>query len=66
MSHNEQILAHLKSGKTITQEEAIDNFRCFRLSGRIYDLRERGHDIQSHMVEVNNKRFARYRLVQHG
>lgn len=39
-SQNDSILAHLRSGKTITQIEAYKSFGCTRLSARIYDLRQ--------------------------
>lgn len=50
MSQTSAILAHLKSGQTITQASAIMHFRCFRLSGRIEELRNAGHDIKFRMV----------------
>jgi hypothetical protein len=42
--------------------EALEKFGCFRLGGRIYDLKQRGHKIETVMVEKNGKRFATYRL----
>lgn len=40
-SQNTTILAHLRSGKTVTQLEAYNAFGCTRLSARIFDLRKR-------------------------
>lgn len=60
MSHEDLILAHLKSGKTITPLEALNLFGCFRLSGRILELRQAGYNIETEMIEENKKRFARY------
>jgi hypothetical protein len=40
-SQNATILAHLRTGNTITQLEAYNAFGCTRLSARIYDLRKR-------------------------
>ena len=59
-----KILAHLKSGKTITQAEAISLFNCYRLSSVIYDLRHAGHDIVTHdEPNTHNKGLhARYEL----
>ena len=45
MTHNDLILRYLKSGHTITDDEARDLFNCSRLGARIYELREAGHDI---------------------
>lgn len=40
-SQNTNILAHLRTGNTITQLEAYNAFGCTRLSARIFDLRKR-------------------------
>lgn len=40
-SQNASILAHLRTGNTVTQTEAYNAFGCTRLSARIYDLRKR-------------------------
>ena len=62
MTQNQKILAYLKKGKAITPLQALDKFGCFRLSGRILELKEQGHPIKSEMVKVNNKRVAQYSL----
>lgn len=41
----EQILEHLKQGKSITQVDAIRLFKCYRLSAIIKRLRNSGYDI---------------------
>ncbi len=43
-SQNTAILAHLRTGNTVTQTEAYHAFGCTRLSARIYDLRKRLED----------------------
>ncbi|NRA49782.1 MAG: hypothetical protein HRU12_11675 [Phaeodactylibacter sp.] len=58
-SQNKQILNYLIAGNSITQIDALRLFGCFRLSGRIWDLR-REHDITTDMVKINGKRVARY------
>lgn len=58
-----QILAHLESGKTITPLEALQEYGCFRLGARIFDLKSEGHPIERDFVEVNGKRFAEYSLA---
>lgn len=62
-----QIRAHLQSGKSITQAEAIADYGCYRLGARIYDLRREGLDIETDSGETVNRfgkrvRFAVYRL----
>jgi len=58
------ILAHLKK-KTITPIEALELYGCFRLGGRIYDLKKDGYNIKTTMVTNGDgtKRFARYKLM---
>ncbi|KAB1858222.1 MULTISPECIES: helix-turn-helix domain-containing protein [Acinetobacter] len=57
-----QILAHLKQSKTITQAEAIQLFNCYCLSSVISRLRKAGHDIVTHYEPnlVNKGTHARY------
>lgn len=56
------ILAHLLSGKTITSLSARKRpFYCLRLSGRIWDLRNKGYDIKTRMITISsNKIIAEY------
>lgn len=61
-TQSQKILAYLAEGHRLTPLEALRLFGCFRLSGRIYDLKKQGHNIVPEMVEVNGKRVARYRL----
>ena len=69
MSDSEKILEYLKTNGSITSWEAIQHFRCTRLSGRIYDLRKRGFNITAtteESVDTNGEkvRYARYSLVK--
>lgn len=61
-SQNDLILARLKQGRSLTPLQALNQFGCFRLAARVYDLREKGHMIECEMVEVNDSRVARYFL----
>ena len=56
------ILRHLQTGRGITPMAALDRFGCFRLGARIYDLKQRGHRIETHRVRVGAKFFASYLL----
>ena len=66
MTHNTAILKHLKRYHDITPMEALRKFRCLRLSARIYDLRQQGHDIvtvpETHKHKGVTKTYARYVL----
>lgn len=56
-----QILKYLKSGRPITQLDAVKRFGCLRLGARIYDLRRDGHPISTTMARVSkNKKVAVY------
>lgn len=63
MSQSSNILSHLKYNGSITPLEALQEYGCFRLGARVYDLRAQGHDIETEWLELaNGKRVARYRL----
>lgn len=59
-----QILAALKAGRRITPIDALNEYGCFRLGARIYDLRKAGHPINRDMIETDTgKRVAEYRIA---
>ena len=46
-TQNDMILVALKNGERITPLSALESFGCFRLSARIWDLRNEGHPINT-------------------
>lgn len=62
----QQVLAHLKQFKTITQLEAINRFNRLRLSAIIQRLRNASHEVVTHQEpNLNNKgSHARYELKE--
>ena len=64
LTQNQRILEYLKSGKTLTPLIALEKFGCFRLSARIFNLREEGHAIITKNVTRKGKTFAEYSLLQ--
>jgi predicted CoA-binding protein len=66
MNAQQQILNHLKAGKTITVIEAGHKFKCYSLTGVISRLRKNGYDIVTHYeTNINNKgTHARYELLK--
>ena len=46
------ILQHLKDGRRLTQKGAINEYGAYRLSGIIYSLRRKGHNIESKPLNV--------------
>ena len=62
-SQNALIKGWLLNGYSLTQLEALTQFGCFRLAARIADLRDKGLNIVTDMVTLENgKRVARYIL----
>ena len=61
-SQNKKILQHLKEGKAITSLDALKKYGCFRLSSRIFDLRNDGHAITTTNITKGGKTFAEYSL----
>ena len=47
-----QIIEYMKKHGSITSLEAFQHIGCTRLSGRIYDLKEKGYNISSSMESV--------------
>lgn len=63
-SQADLVLEHMQVLGSITPIEALEDYGCFRLGARIWDLKRRGHNIASELVEGNDgKRFARYSLA---
>ena len=64
--HNHQIkvLNHLENGNTLTQAEAIELFKCYRLSAVINRLRSGGYDIETHYEKntLSNGNHERYEM----
>ena len=66
MTQTEQILNYLKKGNKITPLEALNQFGCFRLASRIWDIRNSGHNIQAMRITKGDKNFCQYKLVNIG
>lgn len=46
LSQNKKILNYMRNDKHgITNRDAVRRFECYRLSGRIFDLRQDGYNI---------------------
>ena len=61
-----QVLAYLKQDKTISQAEAIDLFKCYRLSAIIQRLRNMGYPVITHREpnKISTGTHARYELIR--
>ena len=63
-TQNDMILAHLKEHGKIDPMQALKQYGSFRLSARIYDLRQDGHNIQKFSKRLKNKKVvAEYKLL---
>jgi len=67
-SQNARIKEHLMKGKSLTPLDALYLFGVWALSSRISDLRKRGINIKSELIEITSegktKRVSRYSLVR--
>ena len=63
-SQNALIKGWLLNGHSLTTLDALTMFGCFRLSARISNLKNQGMNIITEMVEVNDKRIAKYYLAK--
>ena len=61
MNQREAIYKYMRERGSITPMEALMHLGCFRLSARIRELREEGHDITTENERDNGKTYARYR-----
>lgn len=67
MTQADEILNDLKRGMKITPKDALYRYGCMRLGARIYDLKQRGHDIRKVLVPGESRkgtptRYAEYWL----
>ena len=63
MSQNKQIADYLNKGKKLTPIDALNKFGCFRLAARIADLRNKGMNIITNTIKLENKKqIAQYSI----
>lgn len=59
-SQTERIIGYLKTGRGLTAFQAFKRGWGMRCSGRIYDARAMGYDIDKQMIKVNDSWVAEY------
>jgi hypothetical protein len=65
-SQRDKILAWLEKGKTITQLQAYNLFRCTRLGARLFELKHMGHVIQYKWIKTRTGQVIKqYSLIQY-
>lgn len=67
MNQHKAVLEWLKSKGSISSQEAFKELGVTRLSAIVFDLRAKGHDVETVMVEGTDRfghktRYARYYL----
>lgn len=66
-SQCDMMLNHMREHGSITSREAMYDYGIGRASGRVFDLRKRGYDVETTMETRLNRygvptRYARYTL----
>lgn len=69
LTQKEMILRFMRDFGSITQLQAAEEFGCYRLSARIWDLKADGYSIKSEIMTRKNRYgktvpFAKYTLVE--
>ncbi len=66
-SQSKQILEALLAGRKLSPIEALNDYGCMRLGGRIFDLRDAGWSISDEWYETKSgKRVKRYFIPADG
>jgi hypothetical protein len=63
LSQCKKIVGFMRLHGSITQWDAIRRFKCTRLSGRIFDLKKAGYQIDKKDEVSKGRRFTRYKLI---
>ena len=63
MSQSTQLISHMKEHGSITGLQALKLYGCMRLAARVYDLRMKGHRIETQRWRTRSGKYvARYWL----
>ena len=55
LTQTEWVLRRLRKGRTLTAKRAMDERGIMRLGARIWELRQNGYKINTHMKRVKNR-----------
>lgn len=68
MNQKHRVLEYIQKHGSISQQEAIREFSCYRLSAKIFELRREGYPITTLRVPFSNEytsgHYAVYRLAE--
>ena len=67
MSQAMDVIKYIRDNGSITTKQAMEDLGCYRLSGRIYDIKAIGIEVEKEMITVQNRngkdcRVARYTI----
>jgi hypothetical protein len=68
LTQKERIIRHLKDKGSITSLEAMREYGIMRLTSRVCELKDQGHNIRSEFVSSKNRynesvSFSKYSLI---
>ena len=61
-SQKQRILEAMEQGYGISPALAVENFACYRLAARIYDLRKDGHKVKETRARFGKVQYSVYSL----
>lgn len=68
MTQTDRVLEFMRQHGSISQQEAINAFSCYRLAAKIFDLRKDGYTIKTEKVPFSNGYtsgfYAVYKLIE--
>lgn len=69
MTQKQKVLRHLREIGSITPIDALRDYSIMRLTSRVCELKDEGHNIKSELVSGKNKygesvRYSKYTLVE--
>ena len=63
MSQATDIILYIREHGSITTKQAMEDLGCYRLSGRIYDIKQHGITVEKTMVDVLNRKGETCRVA---
>jgi len=64
VSQKAEVLRYLKTGRTLTADEAKRWFGCARLTSRIGELEEDGYEFERPLIKVGPRTYvSQYKLI---
>ena len=64
-TQNERLLSHLQKGNKVTPLNAWLSLGIYRLSARVFDLRDLGNDIKTQRIEVENAHGEKINVAEY-